>query len=108
MGIYKDYIKLKEQVFDVEHTIIGKIYDYLLERALFGSLKNIELNKDFLSDMITLVFDEGLSEKEINKFAKTFDLRLIATNHNTMDSKGRCVVEYIYYFKSLDIQRLER
>lgn len=106
MGIYKEYIKLKEQVFDMEHTIISKMCDYLLERGLLGLLKDIEISKGLLSDRVTLVFDEELSEKEINKFAKTFGLRLIATNHNTMDSEDKRIVKYIYYFKSLDILRL--
>lgn len=107
MGNYNDYIKLKEKIFDMEHTIEIRLYTYLMGKGLLNSLKTVEIGKSLLSDKITLVFDTKLAEKEINEFAKTFDLRCVGVTHSVTELEGSSIEEYSYCFKNLNILKLE-
>lgn len=107
MRNYNDYIKMKKKIFDMEHTIEIRLYTYLMGKGLFNSLKTVEIGKSLLSDKITLVFDTKLAEKEINEFAKTFDLRCVGVTHSVTELEGSSIEEYSYCFKNLNILRFE-
>lgn len=107
MGIYNDYVKLKEKIFDMEHTIEIRLYTYLMGKGLFSSLKTVEIGKSLLSDKMTLVFDTKLAEKEINEFAKTFDLQCVGVTRSITELEESSIEEYSYCFKDLNILRFE-
>lgn len=107
MRFYKNYLGMKNALLDMEKRVKSGIYIYLTDKGLFDSLISVLIDRGYIEDEITLVFDKEISEKQIKEFAEAFDLRLSHINHKIKEMGTYKSEIHSYSFKSLNILKFD-